>query len=175
MKQVNRKHRWAIRQYEADDFSVILSVINDAAQAYRGVIPTDCWKEPYMPAEELRREIADGVVFWCAEADQAIAGVMGIQAIDKKVALIRHAYVRPERQGQGAGSALLEHLTQQSGLPFLVGTWAAAEWAIRFYQYHGFQRVSPEEKNRLLNAFWSIPDRQRDTSVVLADRGWLQK
>lgn len=173
MMQTGLQQPWRIRKGETNDFPAILSVINDAAEAYRGVIPVDRWQEPYMPAEELHQEIADGVVFWCAEANQTITGVMGIQSIDGEVALIRHAYVRPEWQGQGFGSRLLAHLQRQSALPYLVGTWAAAEWAIRFYQQHGFQLVSPEEKNRLLDTYWTIPARQRDTSVVLADRRWL--
>ena len=148
------------------------TIVNDAAQAYRGVIPEDRWKEPYMPAEELAHEIADGVVFWGYEADGVLVGIMGIQ--DKQdVTLIRHAYVRTAYQGRGIGGKLLAHLCALATRPLLIGTWADATWAIRFYQKHGFQMVSPEVKNRLLRRYWSIPARQVETSVVLVDQTWL--
>jgi len=123
-----------------------------------------------MDSCELDGQIAGGVAFWGYEADGALVGVMGIQAVDD-VDLIRHAYVLPDRQGEGVGRALLEHLRTLAGRPMLVGTWAAAEWAIRFYERNGFELVSPEEKTALLTRYWSIPDRQIETSVVLADRG----
>jgi len=164
-----------IRRFEPDDFPAIHEVINTAAEAYRGVIPGDCWKEPYMPEEELRHEIASGIIFWCAGEDWTITGVMGIQSMNRTVALIRHAYVQPEWQQQGIGSRLLAHLRQQTDLPFLVGTWADAAWAVRFYQKHGFQLVSPQEKDRLLQLYWEIPERQRETSVVLADQQWFDR
>lgn len=144
------------------------SIINEAARAYEGVIPPDCWKEPYMPEEELRHEIDNGVVFWGYEEDGDLVGVMGIQQV-QDVTLIRHAYVRPNRQNQGIGGKLLANLRDQNACPTLVGTWADAVWAIRFYEKHGFQLVSTKEKDRLLRKYWSIPGRQVETSVVLAD------
>jgi len=156
-----------IRRCEEQDFESMYAVVNDAAQAYRGVIPEDRWKEPYMPRAELRQEIADGVDFWGYEQDGELVGVMGIQHV-KDVTLIRHAYVRTDRQRQGIGSQLLHRLMAQTARPTLIGTWATATWAIRFYQRHGFHLVSGEEKDRLLREYWSIPERQVETSVVLA-------
>jgi GNAT superfamily N-acetyltransferase len=156
-----------IRPCRDDERPAVLAIVNAAAEAYRGVIPADRWHEPYMSAEELDREIAAGVAFWGYEEDGELAGVMGIQQV-RDVDLIRHAYVRPGRQRGGVGGALLGHLREQAARPMLVGTWAAAEWAIRFYERHGFELVSPERKTELLRAYWSIPDRQIETSVVLA-------
>jgi GNAT superfamily N-acetyltransferase len=147
----------------------ILEIVNAGAEAYRGVIPADRWHEPYMDAAQLEREISDGVLFWGIDEQDRLAGVMGIQAV-RDVDLIRHAYVRPEHQGRGIGRILLEHLVARAERPLLVGTWAAAEWAIRFYERNGFQTVGEEEKNRLLRTYWSIPERQVETSVVLAHR-----
>ena len=159
--------RWVtIRRCRDDDRDAILEIVNDAAEAYRGVIPPDRWHDPYMPAAELDGEIADGVAFWGYEADGALLGVMGIQPVDD-VTLIRHAYVAPGRQRSGVGGALLDHLVATATQPLLVGTWAAAEWAIRFYERHGFVLVSPERKAELLRTYWTIPDRQVETSVVL--------
>jgi GNAT superfamily N-acetyltransferase len=158
-----------IRRCRADERHAILEIVNAAAEAYRGVIPADRWHEPYMPDAELDGEIAAGVEFWGYEADRELLGVMGIQPLED-VELIRHAYVRPGRQRGGVGSALLEHLLRAATKPVLVGTWAAAEWAIGFYRRHGFVQVSPEEKTRLLRTYWSIPERQVETSVVLAYR-----
>lgn len=156
------------------DVEAIFAVINAAAQAYRGVIPADRWHEPYMPREELEQEIAAGVVFWLAARDERVLGVMGIQ--DKgEVALVRHAYVQPGEQRQGLGQALLRHLESLTDKPVLIGTWAAATWAIEFYLRNGFTVVSPEEKARLLRKYWTIPERQIETSVVLADRRWLER
>jgi GNAT superfamily N-acetyltransferase len=159
-----------IRRCRDDERDDVLGVVNAAAAAYRGVIPADRWREPYMRAEELDAEIAAGVVFWGYETEGELVGVMGIQEVGD-VDLIRHAYVLPERQGEGAGRALLEHLRALAVRPMLVGTWAAAEWAIRFYERNGFLLVGPEEKTLLLRRYWSIPDRQIETSVVLAERG----
>jgi GNAT superfamily N-acetyltransferase len=157
-----------IRPCRDDERADILEIVNAAADAYRGVIPADRWREPYMPASELDHEIAAGVRFWGYEADGALVGIMGIQPV-RDVDLIRHAYVSPGSQGRGVGSALLEHFTTRStGRPMLVGTWAAAEWALRFYRGHGFEPVSPERKADLLTTYWTIPDRQIETSVVLA-------
>ncbi|MEA2425045.1 MAG: hypothetical protein QOH13_1455 [Thermoleophilaceae bacterium] len=131
------------------------------------MIPGDRWHEPYMEAGALDAEIAAGVVFWGYEADGSLIGVMGIQAVDD-VDLIRHAYVLPGSQGGGVGRALLSHLQGLAERRMLVGTWAAAEWAIRFYRRNGFELVSPEEKTALLKTYWTIPERQVETSVVLA-------
>ena len=156
-----------IRLCRDDERDAILAIVNAAAEAYRDVIPADRWHDPYMPASELDAEIAAGVRFWGYQSDGRLAGVMGIQPV-RDVELIRHAYVLPERQGAGVGGALLRHLVAAATRPVLVGTWAAAEWAIRFYRRHGFVQVSPERKDELLRAYWDIPDRQVETSVVLA-------
>jgi GNAT superfamily N-acetyltransferase len=165
----------SIRPCGDDERSAILAIVNAAAEAYRGVIPVDRWREPYMPAHELDAEIAAGVAFWGYEADGVLLGLMGIQQV-RDVDLIRHAYVLPATQGQGVGSSLLERLRGLSARRLLVGTWAAADWAIRFYRRHGFELVSPERKTALLESYWNIPDRQIETSVVLAnppdENGW---
>jgi GNAT superfamily N-acetyltransferase len=155
-----------IRPCRDDERAAILAIVNAAAEAYRGVIPADRWREPYMPRGELDHEIAAGVAFWGYEAGGALVGVMGIQPVGD-VDLIRHAYVAPARQGEGVGSALLDRLARSTTRRILVGTWAAAEWAIRFYRRHGFELVSPVRKTELLKAYWTIPDRQIETSVVL--------
>jgi GNAT superfamily N-acetyltransferase len=156
-----------IRPCRDDERPAILAIVNAAAEAYRGAIPADRWHEPYMDAGELDAEIAAGVVFWGYEADGELIGVMGIQAVGD-VDLIRHAYVLPGRQRAGVGGALLRHLCEAAHRPMLVGTWAAAGWAIGFYERHGFELVSPERKTELLRTYWSIPERQIETSVVLA-------
>jgi GNAT superfamily N-acetyltransferase len=161
-----------IRPLRPDEIDAALAIINQAALAYKGVIPPDCWQEPYMPEEELRAEIAAGVDFWSYEAEGRLLGVMGRQDL-MEVTLIRHAYVDPGAQRRGVGSRLLAHLLNAIPAPVLVGTWAAAWWAIRFYEKHGFELVSPEEKNRLLQTYWTISPRQVETSVVLADPKWL--
>lgn len=156
-----------IRGCRDSEREAVLGVINAAAEAYRGVIPPDRWHEPYFPASELEEAIAAGVAFWGCEIDGELVGVMGIQPVGE-VELIRHAYVVPARQGAGVGGALLEHLMQRSTRQVLVGTWAAAEWAIRFYRRHGFALVAREQTADLLRRYWAIPDRQIETSVVLA-------
>jgi GNAT superfamily N-acetyltransferase len=157
----------AIRPCRDDERPAILAIVNAAAEAYRGVIPADRWREPYMPAEELDAEIAAGVAFWGYEDGGELRGIMGIQPV-REVDLIRHAYTAPASQGQGVGGALLSHLLAGHGArPLLVGTWAAAEWAIRFYVRHGFEPVSVERKAELLRTYWTIPARQVETSVVL--------
>jgi len=156
-----------IRKLANSDFDTILNVANNVAQAYKGVIPRDSWKEPYMPAGELRKEIEDGVEFYGWEEDDALVGVMGIQTV-KDVTLIRHAYVLASHQRRGIGEKLLKHLLSLVRTSeVLVGTWEAACWAIRFYEKHGFKLVSKHEKNRLLRKYWNIPERQGETSVVL--------
>ena len=158
-----------IRRCGPDERDAILAIVNDAAQAYKGVIPADCWHEPYMPAEELDEEIAAGVEFWGYEEDGDLLGVMGIQPV-KDVHLIRHAYVTPGSQRKGIGRALLDRLVGSGDRRILVGTWAAAEWAIRFYEREGFELVTPVQKDELLKTYWNIPARQIETSVVLVRR-----
>jgi GNAT superfamily N-acetyltransferase len=156
-----------IRSLLPSDFDTILKVINDAAQAYKGIIPADRWKEPYMSAGELKEEIEAGVRFFGWSEGGHLLGVAGIQAT-KDTTLIRHAYALPECQGRGIGTRLLEYLLSLAETPeILVGTWADATWAIRFYEKHGFKLVSPREKDRLLRTYWNIPERQIETSVVL--------
>ena len=160
-----------LRKCKESDFNTISEIINDAAQAYKGIIPEDRWNEPYMPFEELRKEIENGVVFWGLEHDGQLLGVMGIQ--DKgEVALIRHAYVRPRDQKMGIGTKLLWHLESVTDKPILIGTWAAVSWAIAFYERNSYTLVSEEEKNHLLRKYWSIPERQVEASVVLANQTW---
>lgn len=182
-----------IRRSTDGDFEVILSIINDAARAYKSVIPDGCWKEPYMPRDELHSEVESGVEFWLCEEEVApatgarqngdrraggrfeVLGVMGIQHIHGEVALVRHAYVRPSKQREGTGSRLLNHIRGlETSMPLLVGTWKDARWAIRFYEKHGFSIVTPiEKKDELLKKYWSVPGRQAEESVVLADRRWF--
>jgi N-acetylglutamate synthase-like GNAT family acetyltransferase len=151
------------------DVEEIYLIINDAARAYKGVIPDDRYHEPYMSMEELNHEISDGVEFWGYEENNKLLGVMGIQ--DKKeVSLIRHAYVRTNQRNSGIGTKLLSHLTTLTNQPILIGTWEAADWAIRFYLKNGFTLVLPDEKKKLLKTYWNIPERQIETSVVLCDR-----
>jgi N-acetylglutamate synthase-like GNAT family acetyltransferase len=162
-----------IRKCKESDLNTIFEIVNDAAQAYKGVIPKDRWHEPYMSLAELRTQIEDGIVFWGLERDGQLLGVMGIQ--DKgDVTLIRHAYVLTRAQKRGIGEKLLQHLQNMTEKPILIGTWAAASWAVSFYQKNGYTLVSGQEKNRLLNKYWSIPERQVETSVVLANQTWFQ-
>ena len=162
-----------IRRCADRDFEAIWTIINDGAQAYRGIIPADRWTEPSMSREQLEDEIAEGVVFWGYEENGALVGVMGIQRV-QDVTLIRHAYVRSSNQKGGIGGQLLSHLRDLASGPVLIGTWADAVWAIRFYERYGFQQVSPEEKSRLLKHYWSVPERQIETSVVLGDPKWRE-
>lgn len=156
-----------IRPCAPDDVEAIFVIINDAAAAYHGVIPSDRWHEPYMTRAALAAEIADGVVFWGAEDGGRLVGVMGIQ--DRgEVALVRHAYVRTAVRRGGVGSALLRHLEGLTPKPILIGTWAAADWAIGFYLKHGYRLIDGAEKDALLAKYWRIPSRQVETSVVLA-------
>lgn len=163
-----------IRECVDRDFATILDVINDAAQAYKGVIPADCWHEPYMSADELAREIAAGVAFRGFEHDGELVGVMGRQPVGD-VLLIRHAYVRSAHRRRGIGGALLRDLRAATAKPVLIGTWAAAGWAIDFYGRHGFAVVPTAETAALLRRYWSVPERQIETSVVLADTVWFAR
>ena len=160
-----------IRRCDDRDFEAIWAIINDGALAYKGTIPADRWAEPYMSREELRRQVDEGVEFWGYEEAGTLVAVMGIQPV-QDVTLIRHAYVRTTSQKRGIGAHLLSHLRELSSAPVLIGTWADAVWAIRFYERHGFQLVGPQEKDRLLRKYWRIPERQSETSVVLADPAW---
>jgi GNAT superfamily N-acetyltransferase len=155
-----------IRPCTDDEQPTIEEIINEAASKYRGVIPADRWHEPYMSAEELAQERAAGVAFWGYYDGEILAGVMGLQRV-RDATLIRHAYVRPAFQSRGIGALLLDHFINETSGELLVGTWAAATWAIRFYERHGFRLTATDEKNQLLDAYWTIPRRQRDTSVVL--------
>jgi N-acetylglutamate synthase-like GNAT family acetyltransferase len=155
-----------IRLTTESDLNTIFEIINDAAQAYKGIIPADRWHEPYMTLEELKNEIHAGIVFWGLEQDGRLTGVMGFQ--DKgDVVLIRHSYVRTQSRNQGIGTRLLRNLENITDKPILIGTWADASWAISFYKKNGYSKVTAEEKNRLLKKYWSIPERQVETSVVL--------
>lgn len=162
-----------VRKSVGADFAAILAIVNDAARVYRGVIPADRWHEPYMSTDELRREIAQGVVFWVAEQDGRVSGVMGIQ--DRgDVTLVRHAYVASTTQRTGVGTKLLRHVQGLVDKPILIGTWAGASWAIDFYRRNGFTLLARGDKDRLLQKYWSIPARQIETSVVLANGRWME-
>jgi N-acetylglutamate synthase-like GNAT family acetyltransferase len=161
-----------IRRSNEDDIIAMLAILNAAAQAYQGVIPVDRWREPYMPRNELIKEISDGVIFWLAEDQKRPLGMMGIQ--DKgDVALIRHAYVEPAAQRLGVGTSLLHHVLGIMEKPVLIGTWLDAFWAIEFYRRSGFAVVENSQKDYLLRQYWSIPERQIETSVVLANARWM--
>ncbi|GAF70442.1 unnamed protein product [marine sediment metagenome] len=161
-----------IRPCRDADIEPIFEILNDAAEAYRGVIPPDRWNEPYMSREELRHEIAESVRFWGCEENGELLGVMGIQDVGD-VTLVRHAYVRTRHRRRGIGSQLLDRLRTLTAKPILTGTWAAATWAVRFYEKHGFRLVTHAEKERLLRQYWSIPERQVKTSVVLGEERWF--
>lgn len=160
-----------ITKCNIENFKEIFEIINDGASAYKRVIPADRWHEPYMAEEELCIQIGQGVEFWCYKEDDEILGVMGIQE-KGDVTLIRHAYVRSKKRNKGIGSKLLAHLAAIATTPLLIGTWADASWAIEFYQKHGFRLVSATERERLLRKYWSIPERQIETSVVLSNTQW---
>ena len=158
-----------IRACRDTDFDRMYDIINNAAHVYEGVIPADRWHFPYMPKDELSHEISHGVNFWGYEEERVLLGVMGMQDV-LDVTLIRHAYVLPEFQGRGIGAELLATLLARAEQPVLIGTWKAATWAIGFYEKHGFTTVTEEEKDRLLKKYWTIPERQIETSVVLAEQ-----
>src|SRR5258706_8995008 len=156
-----------IRPCLAADLPSMFAIINDAAQAYKGIIPADRWHDPYMPMDELRGQLADGIQFSGCESRGTLLGVMGIQ--DKgEVTLIRHAYVATAQRRKGIGEKLLKHLEASSAKPILIGTWQAATWAIGFYEKNGYRVFPRAETERLLRKYWSIPERQIETSVVLA-------
>jgi GNAT superfamily N-acetyltransferase len=166
-----RNNEQQIFACSASDLQTIWDIINESALAYKGVIPADRWHEPYMPMAELEAEIAKGVRFYGYRNENQIIGVMGIQDV-KDVTLIRHAYVCTEFRGQGIGRKLLVYLRELTSRPVLIGTWKTAVWAVCFYEKNGFALVSDEEKNRLLKIYWTVPDRQVQESVVLADGLW---
>ncbi|MGQ9648356.1 MAG: GNAT family N-acetyltransferase [Thermodesulfobacteriota bacterium] len=160
-----------IKKCMDSDFEVILEIINDGAKTYKGMIPADCWHEPYMSREELKHEIEDRVFFWGFEDEDALIGVMGIQ--DKgDLTLIRHAYMRSNKRNQGIGTRLLHFLESTTEKPILIGTWADATWAVAFYEKNGYRLLPEQEKNQLLKKYWNIPERQVITSVVLANKRW---
>ena len=161
-----------IKTCTESDFETIYDIINDAARSYRGVIPQHCWHEPYMSKNELSLEIQDGIVFWGAEQNSQLVGVMGLQE-KRYVTLIRHAYVRTQVQNQGIGTNLLRHMEEVTEKPILIGTWANAAWAIAFYRKNGYKLVSESEKILLLKKHWNIPELQIETSVVLANDKWI--
>lgn len=156
-----------LKSDEKKDFDTIYEIINDAS----GIIPEDRWKEPYMSKNELEIQINEGVEFWNYEENNEILGVMGIQ-FKNDVTLIRHAYVRTKARQKGIGGKLLNHLIDMAKTPVLIGTWKDASWAIKFYQKHGFKLLLGEEKNKLLKTYWNIPQRQVETSIVLASENW---
>jgi len=160
-----------IREGTDEDFEEIFNIINDAAIAYKGVIPPDRWHEPYMTKDDLQGQLADGVRFFCYVDNNQVIGVMGIQN-KMEVVLIRHAYVRTNQRNKGIGTMLLQELIRDEKKPILIGTWKAANWAIRFYEKNGFRLVDEVEKNRLLKRYWAIRDRQIETSVVLVDESY---
>jgi N-acetylglutamate synthase-like GNAT family acetyltransferase len=162
-----------IRRCAASDFARIQAIINEAAFAYKGVIPGDCWTEPYMAADELQQEMDSAVVFWGYEDNGTLTGVMGLQDMSD-VNLIRHAYVLSGNQRRGIGAQLLSHLRRLASAPILIGTWADAVWAVKFYEKHGFRLLPPQVKDRLLKRYWNIPERQAETSVVLAESTWRE-
>ncbi|MFO7599919.1 MAG: GNAT family N-acetyltransferase [Candidatus Desulfacyla sp.] len=160
-----------IRKCRDTDVDVVFEIINDGATAYEGVIPDDCLHDPYMSMDALRHEMDAGVVFWGYEEEGVLQGVMGIQDKGDAV-LIRHSYVRTSKRNLGIGGRLLRFLESSTARPILIGTWAAAAWAIAFYEKNGYRRLGPAEKDDLLGKYWTIPERQRETSVVLAHARW---
>jgi N-acetylglutamate synthase-like GNAT family acetyltransferase len=163
-----------MRLCDKQEFEAIYTVINDGALAYKEVIPEDCWAEPYMSREELQCEMDAGVAFWGLEENGMLCAVMGLQAVED-VTLIRHAYVLTASQRRGIGAQLLCHLMSLTKTPVLIGTWADALWAIRFYEKNGFRIVDGEQKDRLLKRYWTVSQRQMQVSVVLADAAWRER
>jgi len=155
-----------IHKCTASDFERIYQIINNAAQAYKGNIPAEYWKEPYMSRDELRHELDEGIEMWGYEENGKLIGVMGIQH-RQGVTLIRHAYVCTTRQNKGVGGKLLSYLMRLTEEPILIATWYNAVWAVRFYEKHGFRLVSKNEGNRLQRKYWSSPEIKVNASVVL--------
>ncbi len=156
-----------IRNLIKTDLQAIFMVVNNASVVYKGKIPSDRWKEPYMPVEELKKEIRSGVQFYGYLENNILIAVMGIQLVND-VTLIRHAYTLTTHQQKGIGEKLLNHLLGLAQNDWiLVGTWENAPWAIKFYGKHGFKLLSRQETNKLLKRYWNIPERQIETSIVL--------
>ena len=156
-----------ISEYKKTDTSKILHIINDASLKYKGVIPDDCWSEPYMSEQELISEFNDGVRIYGYHHNNILIGVIGIQEV-KDVILIRHAYTLSLYQGKGIGGALLEYLLKKNrSARLLVGTWKNASWAIKFYKKFDFILHTKEETTLLLKKYWNIPTKQIENSVVL--------
>jgi GNAT superfamily N-acetyltransferase len=156
-----------ISEYTKSDSSKILLIINDASLRYKGIVPVNCWREPYMSEKELFDEFSDGVRMFGYHHNNKLIGVIGIQEV-KDVILIRHAYTLTSYQGKGTGSALLEYLLKKNQISrLLVGTWKNATWAIRFYEKFGFILHTKEQSTLLLNKYWKISTKQIKNSVVL--------
>ena len=156
-----------IDEYKKADTSKILYIINNASLRYKGIIPDDCWHEPYMSEQELIDEFSDGVRMYGYHHNTKLIGVIGIQEV-KDIILIRHAYTLTSYQGRGAGSALLKYLLKENqNSRLLVGTWKNATWAIRFYEKFGFILHAKEETTLLLKKYWNIPAKQIENSVVM--------
>ena len=156
-----------ISEYKKTDFSKILQIINEASLKYKGVIPDNCWNEPYMSEQELINEFNDGVRMYGYHHNNTLIGVIGVQEV-KDVILIRHAYTLSSHQGKGVGSALLEYLLKKNkNYRLLVGTWKNATWAIQFYKKFDFIIHTKEETTLLLKKYWNIPTKQIENSVVL--------
>ena len=156
-----------ISEYKKTDTSKILHIINEASLKYKGIIPDNCWKEPYMSKQELISEFNDGVRMYGYHHNNTLIGVIGVQEV-KDVILIRHAYTLTSYQNKGAGSALLEYLLKKNqNSRLLIGTWKNAEWAIRFYEKFGFIMHAKEQSNLLLKKYWKISSKQIKNSVVL--------
>jgi N-acetylglutamate synthase-like GNAT family acetyltransferase len=166
-----RKNK-TIRSYGPDELGLVEEIINDSAQAYKGVIPPDFWREPYLPLSELKQQAKAGVIFFGTQQEGKLAGVIGMELV-QDVTLIRHNYVRTAFRNRGIGGQLLEHVHAMAPGPVLVGTWIAAAWAITFYEQHGFRQVIPAERDRLLKKYWSMPARQIEVSMVMADNRWF--
>ena len=156
-----------ISEYTKNDLAPILNIINNAALKYKGIIPDCCWKEPYMPKQELINEFDNGVRMFGYDKDNRLLGVMGIQEVEN-VTLIRHAYTYSDYQGMGIGKSLLQYLFKiNKSSSLLVGTWKDATWAIRFYMKNGFVLHTRKQTNLLLERYWQVPLKQVENSVVL--------
>jgi N-acetylglutamate synthase-like GNAT family acetyltransferase len=162
-----------IRECDEKDFESILGIINDAAMKYKGVIPAECWREPYMSEEALKKDIESGVQFYGYEEVNVLIGVMGIQYFPD-VTLIRDAYVRGSAQGKGIGGTLLRYLISKTDKPVLIGTWRDTEWSVKFYEKHGFKVLGKSEADALLKKYWVASKTHFDNSVVLADGKYAQ-
>ena len=156
-----------IIEYKKNDTSKILNIINDASLRYKGIIPENCWHEPYMSEQELIDEFNNKIHMFGYHKNNKLIGVIGVQEV-KDVILIRHAYTLTAYQGKGTGSALLKYLLKKNqNSRILVGTWRHATWAVRFYEKFGFVLHAKEQSALLLKKYWKIPSKQIENSVVL--------